>query len=764
MIPRLISAGLIMVLIAANLGLHYYAVTRSGAVHTATVQARGESVYTPFRPLHTGASPAAVEVPEAPLSLSASPPDAAREAMADDEPIKLPADELNHDETHLLESDESTQFLFHVVLDGTPRGFFVLSVDGGVVRISQELRRSLDLPEEARSLEELHAYGDLQVNMAQQRINFDPDYRSPDSTPTTLPAKTLVADISSVDLVGSALYYQGEQRYLGSAWISGALGPADLDLRLRSNEDAKFSGSFRFDGPFVREIEVGDIQRQGLQDAVRITNRGSADRRPDESVDLFFPQGSKVDVFLNGDFLESFVARVQPETYRFDLRSGRQRYEFIATTEAGNVLREVVDRSQFVELSPGTTLYELASGRDQAGDRLYSLSTEVGLTPGANAFFDYQDTRWSTGLRLGSERGDLSLAKTSNGVSASGSLRFDYGYVAAQRSHTDTLSSTRLSAGLTRLPGQPRYSFRETRTAFNEAREHALAASVRGRTAGVSWFLTPRYRYLKNSAYPNRNTFDFQGLAIFGRSTLRAQFRHSQSVGQPHRHGARASIDHRFGWGRVSYTSSINCAESCSRPRHSFSLSAPTKYLTFTGTTSFAGTQGHSLRLSVSTSLTRNGISTAVRQAPYAIATIDACLDEDGNGHCDGETIDNVEVLIRGQKKRTPVHQAQLDPDLPGNITAIPPPGFMMSEKTTFSIERLRRGAVNYLTVPIVPIRTIEGVLPSSKDGVLVSVLVKGEVVAKQRTSFDGWYSFELPAPAAAEATLKTEFGTVIQL
>lgn len=123
MIPRLISAGLIMVLIAANLGLHYYAVTRSGAVHTATVQARGESVYTPFRPLHTGASPAAVEVPETPLSLSASPPDAAREAMVDDEPIKLPADELNHDETHLLESDESTQFLFHVVLDGTPEVF-----------------------------------------------------------------------------------------------------------------------------------------------------------------------------------------------------------------------------------------------------------------------------------------------------------------------------------------------------------------------------------------------------------------------------------------------------------------------------------------------------------------------------------------------------------------------------------------------------------------------------------------------------------------
>ncbi|EEW2237417.1 hypothetical protein D9H04_07855 [Escherichia coli] len=657
-------------------------------------------------------------------------------------------------------SAEETQYLMTLVLNGQPKGEFLVSRDGEQATVEASLWRVAGVnAESALPLDRLNDLGRVRIVWSEQTIYFYPyqvkfERRHPEPE-TVIEPKVASLDLKSLD------YYlthhsRADEFLVGSAIATGRAGRFDLDLRAGiGGQESYFSSQWHDEeNSNVKDIELGRVQRYGL-DGLSLTNEShlAAGSFSTDRVELYWPVGTRVDVLRDGAYLESITLESEPSSYSIQLDYSNNRYEFRAVLPDGRTDTRTVERTISGRLAPvGKLNYRMAAGQDATANEKKAIGyVSYGLTGDLSLFAgqDEQDRGYVSSLY---SRDNLSFESTwfgNSGYALNGSWQNDHVSAFARVSDLDDYQQESLSfsyRGLFRPTLQ--YSSR-TLDGYSAQdatlRIHHNAYLERLRT---SISISPFYSLRKRNEV---ETDAFGGSVLVnlpeGWQSVVSYEHESYSPGSESMQRFQGEVSKRFSLGRLTYRYTANdFGHGWKSQQQSLRIALWNwEFATLSASMNRSSSGADSISLSISGSFGRTGFQ-RIPQRSQATLMLSTCRDLNADGVCqeDEPEVKGVIASVDGHQVKTPAIIDSLTPYRRYDIEVSGDFGLSPRYKSIQS-GRLVRGGINHLRLPLSEVREIEGQL--DRDGIRVALVdaETGDVLAEQTTEFGGWYLFYSP-------------------
>jgi len=687
------------------------------------------------------------------------------------------------------------QYLMEVKVSGVTLGDYVVSYDADTDTYSApaEVFESIGIPaEKSLPLARLRDYGSLSIDTAAQVVAFDPtdprlrDRLRPDPERTMIEADRSFLEGKSIDY-----YLTHSSHGVTSGYLmgTGRLGPADVDLRAGfGGAESYFAAQYHnADNPLVKDVQVGRVQRYGL-DGFSISNesRYATASFAEDRVELYWPVGTRVDVYRSGEYLETVSIDQEPFFYDIDLAAATNRFKFEAILPDGTSDTRTFDRSIDGRLvGVGQLSYSLASGSDRNGeDQLYGrvgyglheyVSVFVGRDNLDEEYASLLASRDNLTAEMRVMAGDYPGYKFSAGyygdwVNLNGSVR-----------NAESETST-LSVQLPEIWSSPRYTLTETDTGSTTRKTETFALRKGFRVPGTRLHgnLAPYYKrtefefertvtqpdpsgalasYFETTETETRDLEEYGiNALLLSHSGLRFGLSASEvtrSTSDLKTRKIEPEVAFRAWPGRISYRTEFrDDGQGWVNRRHAVNVSVwELDWGTISaGWTSVKGGD-QTYTLSISGSFGRDGLSRSPR-AYSSEFSVEACEDENLDGICQASegSVSGVPVHFQHKTHETPVRFTNLSAyrdyefDVDGVFGYVP-------TNRHWQTDDLPRGSANQIRVPLRPIEEVEGQIASGKDDVQVGLFdaATGEQIATQKTAFDGWYLFYAPSGKETE-------------
>lgn len=662
--------------------------------------------------------------------------------------------------TLTISPTRADDYLMKFVVNGQNKGEYLVSreVDSAIAEPGLWHAAGVNTKEQL-PLERLNNLGHAKIVWSEQTIYFYPRNNVAKArkvkSEVTIEPNVSNLDVKSFDYF---LTYQNKGDIAGN--ITGTGRVADLDVDVRAGlggQESYFSSQWHDEeNSNVKDIEVGRVQRYGL-DGFSLTNESSlaTGSFSNDQIELYWPVGTRVDVYRDGTYLQSLVLDSEPFSYKIELNYSNNQYKFYAVLPDGRTDTKTIGRAISGRLAPvGGLTYQVAVGKSPATDeskligRLsYGMTNELSLFAGQ----DEQERQYFSALY---SRDDFSFEPTwygSSGYALSGSWQDDNLAIFGKLSDLDNYHLRSVSVS-SRSLFQPTIQYSSRTHGGYETQETTLRTyhSTRLETLNTSISLSPYYsNRLTNGV--RSNIFGGRMLASMeaGWQVLASYEHESKDI-----NGIRdierfnGEISKRFSLGRLTYRyAASNFGHGWEGQQQSLRADLWNwKFATVSASLNHSSNSGNNITLSVSGSFGRTGLS-RTPQRSQAQLELSTCKDLNLNGICE-PTEPEVEGITATVAEREVVTPAIVDSLTPyQSYTIQVGSGFNLSPRyKAVESTRLIRGGVNRLRLPLTEISEVEGQL--EHDGIRVALIdtETGDILAEQTTEFGGWYLFYAPS------------------
>lgn len=650
-------------------------------------------------------------------------------------------------------------YLMKFVVNGQNKGEYLVSreVDSAIAEPglwhAAGVNTTASLP-----LERLNNLGHAKIVWSEQTIYFYPRKNAAKARKVK-PEVTIEPNVSNLDIKSFDYFltYQSKGDISGS--ITGTGRVADLDVDVRAGlggQESYFSSQWHDEeNSNVKDIEVGRVQRYGL-DGFSLTNESSlaTGSFSNDQIELYWPVGTRVDVYRDGTYLQSLVLDSEPFSYKIELDYSNNQYKFDAVLPDGTTDTKTVERAISGRLAPvGGLNYQVALGKSPTTDeskligRLsYGMTSELSLFAGQ----DEQERQYFSALYSSDNFSFEPAWYGSSGYALSGSWQDDDLSIFGQLSDLDNYQLRSVSVS-SRSLFQPTIQHSSRTHDGYETQETTLRTyhSTRIEALNTSISLSPYYsNRLINGV--SSNIFGGRMLASMaeGWQVLASYERENKDLDSI-RNIERFSgeVSKRFGLGRITYRyTASNFGHGWEGQQQSLRGDLWSwKFATLSASFNHSPSAGNNITLSISGSFGRTGFS-RTPQRSQATLVLSTCRDLNADGICqeDEPEVKGVTASFDGRQVRTPAVIDSLTPyrrydiEVSGDFGLSPQYKYIQSG-------RLVRGGINYLRLPLSEVREIEGQL--DRDGIRVALVdtETGNVLSEQTTEFGGWYLFYAP-------------------
>lgn len=497
------------------------------------------------------------------------------------------------------------------------------------------------------------------------------------------------------------------------------------------------------------------MQRYGL-DGFAVTNENylSTGSFSGDQIELYWPVGTRVDVYRDGTYLQSLVLDSEPFSYKIELNYSNNQYKFYAVLPDGRTDTKTIERAISGRLAPvGGINYQAALGKSPTTDeskligRLsYGVSNELSLFAGQ----DEQERKYFSALY---SKADFSFEPAwygSSGYALNGSWQDDNVAIFGQLSDLDNYQLRSVSFS-SRSLFQPTIQYSSRTHDGYETNETMLRTyhSTRIEALNTSISLSPYFsNRLTNGV--RSNMFGGRMLANMpeGWQVLASYERENKDLdGIRDIERFSGEVSKRFGLGRITYRyTASNLGHGWEGQQQSLRADLWSwKFATLSASFNHSPSAGNNITLSISGSFGRTGFQ-RTPQRNQATLVLSTCRDLNADGVCqeDEPEVKGVVASVDGRQVKTPAIVDSLTPYRRYNIEVSGDFGLSPRYKYIQS-GRLVRGGINYLRLPLSEVREIEGQL--DRDGIRVALVdaETGDVLAEQTTEFGGWYLFYSP-------------------
>ncbi|EOX1527480.1 hypothetical protein ACPD0R_002576 [Vibrio cholerae] len=650
-------------------------------------------------------------------------------------------------------------YLMKFVVNGQNKGEYLVSreVDSAIAEPGLWHAAGVNTKEQL-PLERLNNIGHAKIVWSEQTIYFYPR-NSVAKARKVNPEVTIEPDVSSLDVKSFDYFltYQSKGDISGSITGTGRVGNLDVDIRAGLGGQESYLSSQWHDeeNSNVKDIELGRVQRYGL-DGFAATNENylATGSFSSDQVELYWPVGTRVDVYRDGTYLQSLVLDSEPFSYKIELDYSSNLYKFDAVLPDGTTDTKTVERAISGRLAPvGGLNYQVAVGKSPTTDerkligRLsYGMTNELSLFAGQ----DEQERQYFSALY---SKDDFSFEPAwygSSGYSLNSSWQNDNFSIFGQFSDLDNYQLRSFSIS-SRSLFQPTIQYSSRTHGGFETKETTLRTyhSTRLETLNTSISLSPYY----SSSLANgvrSNIFGGRMLASMAAGwQVLASYEHESKDINGIRDIERfnGEISKRFSLGRLTYRyTASNFGNGWEGQQQSLRADLWNwKFATVSASFNHSSGGGNNITLSVSGSFGRTGFQ-RTPQRSQATLVLSTCRDLNADGICqeDEPEVKGVVASVDGRQVKTPAIVDSLTPYHRYNIEVSGDFGLSPRYKSIQS-GRLVRGGINHLRLPLSEVREIEGQL--DRDGIRVALVdaETGDVLAEQTTEFGGWYLFYSP-------------------
>tara|TARA_Y100000994_G_scaffold35081_1_gene25623 strand:- start:3363 stop:5486 length:2124 start_codon:yes stop_codon:yes gene_type:complete len=686
----------------------------------------------------------------------------------------MKASQLSHVKVFLLAGAMVTfstaavaeDYLVDFVVNGQSKGEFLVSRNGDEATAEAAFWRAAGVnANTALPIERLNGLGRVKIVWSEQKVYL---YHNQISVRGERPEPEAFIDpeVSSFDV--KSLDYnlthhsQSEKPLVGSIIGTGRVGDFDLDVRAGvGGHESYFSSQWHNeDNAYVKDVELGRVQRQGF-DGIALTNETylASGSFATDRIELYWPTGTRVDVYRDGAYIESLVLERDPFPYEIELDYSNNRYEFRAVLPDGRTDTRVLERAISGRLAPvGQFNYRVAAGQlPDSGESLATGYIAYGLTNTLSLFTgqDHQERGYLSALYA---QDNLSFEPSwygSSGYAVNGSWQNDDFSVFGRVSDLDDYNQKSVSLSYRAL-FRPSLQYSSRSHDGYEVQEITLrtyhSAYLRPLRSSVS--LSPYFSVRKRNGVdtdvvggrllanlPN----GWQAVASYERESYDSTLDNMQRF--------RGEISKRFRLGRLTYRhTAMDHGRGWATQQQSVRADLWNwEFATLSAAVNRSSTGEKSFSLSISGSFGRSGF-TRIPQRNQATLELTTCRDENADGICQADEPEVTGIAARVGERRviTPAIVDSLTPYRRYNVEVAGDFGLSPRYRAVES-GRLVRGGVNRLRLPLSEIEEVEGQL--EQDGIRVALVDKatGNVLSEQTTNFGGWYLFYAPAHKEVE-------------
>ncbi|ELN9002184.1 hypothetical protein RZT97_003013 [Vibrio cholerae] len=651
-------------------------------------------------------------------------------------------------------------YLMKFVVNGQNKGEYLVSreVDSAIAEPGLWHAAGVNTKEQL-PLERLNNLGHAKIVWSEQTIYFYPRNNTA-KTNKVKPEVTIEPNVSNLDVKSFDYFltYQNKGDIAGNITGTGRVANLDVDVRAGlGGQESYFSSQWHSEeNRYIKDVELGRVQRYGL-DGFAVTNENylSTGSFSSDQIELYWPVGTRVDVYRDGTYLQSLVLDSEPFSYKIELDYSSNLYKFDAVLPDGTTDTKTVERAISGRLAPvGGLNYQVAVGKSPTTDeskligRLsYGMTNELSLFAGQ----DEQERQYFSALYSSDNFSFEPAWYGSSGYALSGSWQDDNLAIFGQLSDLDNYQLRSISIS-SRSLFQPTIQYSSRTHGGYETQETTLRTyhSTRLETLNTSLSLSPYYsNRLANDV--RSNIFGGRMLASMeaGWQVLASYEHESKDI-----NGIRdierfnGEISKRFSLGRLTYRyTASNFGHGWEGQQQSLRADLWNwKFATVSASFNHSSGWGNNITLSVSGSFGRTGFS-RTPQRNQAQLELSTCEDLNLNGICE-PTEPEVEGITATVAEREVVTPAIVDSLTPHQSYTIQVgSGFNLSPRyKAVESTRLIRGGVNRLRLPLTEISEVEGQL--EHDGIRVALIdtETGDVLAEQTTEFGGWYLFYAPS------------------
>ncbi|WP_158117002.1 hypothetical protein [Vibrio cincinnatiensis] len=651
-------------------------------------------------------------------------------------------------------------YLMKFVVNGQNKGEYLVSREVDSTTAEPGLWQAVGVNTTASlPLERLNNLGHAKIVWSEQTIYFYPRNNAAKARKVK-PEVTIEPNVSNLDVKSFDYFltYQSKGDIAGN--ITGTGRVADLDVDVRAGlggQESYFSSQWHDEeNSNVKDIEVGRVQRYGL-DGFSLTNESSlaTGSFSNDQIELYWPVGTRIDVYRDGTYLQSLVLDSEPFSYKIELSYSNNQYKFYAVLPDGRTDTKTIERAISGRLAPvGGLNYQVAVGKSPTTDeskligRLsYGMTNELSLFAGQ----DEQERQYFSALYSSDNFSFEPAWYGSSGYALSGSWQDGNLAIFGQLSDLDNYQLRSVSIS-SRSQFQPTIQYSSRTHGGYETQETTLRTyhSTRLETLNTSLSLSPYYsNRLANGV--RSNIFGGRMLASMeaGWQVLASYEHESKDI-----NGIRdierfnGEISKRFSLGRLTYRyTASNFGHGWEGQQQSLRADLWNwKFATLSASFNHSPSASNNITLSISGSFGRTGFQ-RTPQRGQATLMLSTCRDLNADGICQENEPDvkGVVASVDGRQVKTPAIVDSLTPYRRYNIEVSGDFGLSPRYKSIQS-DRLVRGGINHLRLPLSEVREIEGQL--DRDGIRVALVdaEKGDVLAEQTTEFGGWYLFYAPA------------------
>ncbi|WP_347135526.1 hypothetical protein [Vibrio cholerae] len=651
-------------------------------------------------------------------------------------------------------------YLMKFVVNGQNKGEYLVSreVDSAIAEPGLWHAAGVNTKEQL-PLERLNNLGHVKIVWSEQTIYFYPRNNTA-KTKKVKPEVTIEPNVSNLDVKSFDYFltYQNKGDIAGSITGTGRVANLDVDVRAGlGGQESYFSSQWHSEeNRYIKDVELGRVQRYGL-DGFAVTNENylSTGSFSSDQIELYWPVGTRVDVYRDGTYLQSLVLDSEPFSYKIELDYSNNLYKFDAVLPDGTTDTKTVERAISGRLAPvGGLNYQVAIGKSPIsneskliGRLTYGVTNDLSLFAGQ----DEQGRQYFSALY---SRDDFSFEPAwygSSGYTLNSSWQNDKFSIFGQFSDLDNYQLRSFSIS-SRSLFQPTIQYSSRTHNGYETNETMLRTyhSTRIEALNTSISLSPYYS--------NRLTGGVRSNMLGGRMLANmpegwqvlASYEHESKelAGIEDIEHFNGEVSKRFNLGRLTYRyTASNFGHGWESQQQSIRADLWNwKFATVSASFNHSSNSGNNITLSVSGSFGRTGLS-RTPQRSQAQLELSTCKDLNLNGICE-PTEPEVEGITATVAEREVVTPAIVDSLTPyQSYTIQVGSGFNLSPRyKAVESTRLIRGGVNRLRLPLTEIREVEGQL--DRDGIRVALVdaEKGDVLAEQTTEFGGWYLFYAPA------------------
>lgn len=651
-------------------------------------------------------------------------------------------------------------YLMKFVVNGQNKGEYLVSreVDSAIAEPGLWHTAGVNTKEQL-PLERLNNLGHVKIVWSEQTIYFYPR----NNTAKTKKVKsevTIEPDVSNLDAKSFDYFltYQSKGDISGSITGTGRAGNLDVDIRAGlGGQESYFSSQWHSeDNRYIKDIELGRVQRYGL-DGFAATNENylATGSFSSDQIELYWPVGTRVDVYRDGTYLQSLVLDSEPFSYKIELDYSNNLYKFDAVLPDGTTDTKTVERAISGRLAPvGGLNYQVAIGKTPIsneskliGRLAYGVTNDLSLFAGQ----DEQERQYFSALY---SKDDFSFEPAwygSSGYTLNSSWQNDKFSTFGQFSDLDNYQLRSFSIS-SRSLFQPTIQYSSRTHDGYETNETMLRTyhSARIEALNTSISLSPYFsNRLTNGV--RSNMFGGRMLANMpeGWQVLASYEHESKELdGIKNIEHFNGEVSKRFNLGRLTYRyTANNFGHGWEGQQQSLRADLWNwKFATVSASFNHSSNSGNNITLSVSGSFGRTGLS-RTPQRSQAQLELSTCKDLNLNGICE-PTEPEVEGITATVAEREVVTPAIVDSLTPyQSYTIQVGSGFNLSPRyKAVKSTRLIRGGVNRLRLPLTEISEVEGQL--ERDGIRVALIdtETEDVLAEQTTEFGGWYLFYTPS------------------